>query len=50
MRKDYLLNYNEATWHTNKLNEKARKFMEEIRAGKYDIPRYKRVKRRNKNV
>lgn len=28
---------------TEKLNGKAREFMEEIRAGKYDIPRYKGV-------
>lgn len=27
MRKEYLTNYNEATWHTNKLNAKSREFM-----------------------
>lgn len=45
MRKEYLTNYNEATWHTNKLNAKSREFMEEIRSGKYDIPRDKKCRK-----
>ena len=44
MRKEYLTNYNEATWHTKKLNAKSREFMEEIRSGKYDIPRDKKCR------
>lgn len=48
MRKEYLTNYNEATWHTNKLNAKSREFMEEIRSGKYDIPRDKKCRKERK--
>ena len=44
MRKEYLTNYNEATLHTKKLNAKSREFMEEIRSGKYDIPRDKKCR------
>lgn len=44
MRVNYIKNYNESTYKTNKLNAKSREFMEEIRSGKYDIPRDKKCR------
>ena len=45
MRVNYIKNYNESTYKTNKLNAKSREFMEEIRSGKYDIPRDKKCRK-----
>lgn len=39
--KEKIAEKSKAVFMTNELNARAKQFMAEIRAGKYDIPRYK---------
>lgn len=41
--KEKIAEKSKAVFLTNELNARAKQFMAEIRAGKYDIPRYKGV-------